>query len=784
MDPRNFLKKVRQGAKKEFSFALEIGYGVVKGAIWAIEEGRTKTFSLSEPMSWEDEGNLLQVADTALAAAIEKAGILEEEEPKKVILGLPYSWVVGEKIIPEKLKLLKKICQGLDLKPVGFVVTAEAIIKYLKVLEGVLPNAILVNVAERELEVVLLRLGKIVGVEIVSRSDNLGEDIAEGLSRIKSEEVLPARIILYDSNKGIEERKEDVLSYPWLRKEKGFNFLHLPKTETVPADFDIKAVALAGGAEVAKSKGIEVEISLGEEKPHEESVERSVEGKAEEEEEVSGRSEEAEGEEKREEEKEPLELSEEAEKKLEFGFVKGQDIASQKVQEEADILPESKENKSPILQVVKPTQLLEGDMRPKSKPPFFIFSKISNLKNRIFRFFSGFGKIFSLFGFAKRLPLVGIIIISLFLILGGALFWFWWFIPKAKITLYVKPQTLEKELKVTLDSTIQESDSQQMIIPAKVISDDVKGEEEEETTGTKTVGEKAAGEVMIYNRTSQEKRLVSGTILTGPGELKFTFNEDVRVASESAGPDYSRIPGKAKVTITAVNIGSEGNLASGTEFAIDKYSSGDLIARNEVALSGGTSREIRVVSKKDQENLVSSLLGKLRTKAVEGLEQKVSSGENLIEQSISEKVLEKNFAAEIGEEKDKFKLILVVNFKALVYQKSDLNSLVNEKIKTIISSGFEFKEEETEVSFKLDKIIDETKVLFTASFKASLWPKFDVEQIRSDLKGKNSSLGESYLAGLSNISGYEVVFVPGYLPSKLKTFPHILKNIEIELRSR
>jgi hypothetical protein len=190
-----------------------------------------------------------------------------------------------------------------------------------------------------------------------------------------------------------------------------------------------------------------------------------------------------------------------------------------------------------------------------------------------------------------------------------------------------------------------------------------------------------------------------------------------------------------------------------------------------------------VVAKSDQEELLSSLLEALRSQALKILAEKTSSEETLVEESLTETVSEESFNKNLEEEAERLKLDLSVRFKALAFQKSKLNSLVRDKIKATVSSGFEFREEESEVSFKLDKVIDEEKALFDASFRASLWPEVDVDQIRSALRGKKPELGQFYLGGLPNLAGYEVVFTPD-LPQKIKTFPKVLKNIEIEVRSR
>ncbi|MBN1263602.1 MAG: hypothetical protein JW991_04575 [Candidatus Pacebacteria bacterium] len=764
MDPRQIFERIRQTETPlEYTFAFEIAPDVVKGAIWAIDDQKAKTFSVSPPISWQN-GKLLEAADRCFSLAVEKAALSQEDEPKKVMFGLPYSWVEGDKIVSQKLSLLKNLCQSLDLKPVGFVVVAEAIVSYLETIEGLPPNAILVQIGISEAEITLLRLGKIIGRAVVGRSENLGEDVAEGLSRIKSQEVLPARMILYNGQGEIEEKKEEILTYPWLAKESSFNFLHLPKVEVVSAEFDIKAVALAGGAEIAKAKGIKAEIFTQEEKENSPSGEKAS---------FPETSEEGQRplDKDREEDSTPDEarllLKSDSLKKsdeLDFGFVKEKDITLDQVNEEKKVVSD------PARLAKKSAQKPKLAFLKRLKRPKIKLSRV-NFKN----FFSGIRR--------QRLPFLGAFLLVFFLLLGGALFWFWWFFPKAEITLFVKPQTLEKEFEIILDADAEQVDIETMTLPAKLMERDLKSEEEQDTTGTKLVGEKAGGEVMIYNRTLEEKTLKPGTVLIGPSGLEFSLSETVIVASESSGPDYVRIPGKASVRVSATAIGAESNLASGTEFEIDKYSRTDLVARNDSAFSGGSSREIKIVSEKDQEKLAALLLNRLRERAIGQLEEEISAEDSLIGESLTEEILAKSFDRQAGEEANQLRLVLEIRFKALAYQKDQLTSLVREKIKKAVSSGFEFKEEESEVDFKLEKILDKGRVVFAASFKAILWPKIDVLQIRENLRGKEPETGEFYLNSLPNLAGFEVLITPN-LPSGIKTFPRVADNIQIELKSR
>src|SRR3972149_3207039 len=50
--------------------------------------------------------------------------------------------------------------------------------------------------------------------------------------------------------------KQQLLSPPWQSPQTRLPFLHFPKIETLPTDFTIRALALAGGTEVALSLGL------------------------------------------------------------------------------------------------------------------------------------------------------------------------------------------------------------------------------------------------------------------------------------------------------------------------------------------------------------------------------------------------------------------------------------------------------------------------------------------------------------------------------------------------
>lgn len=703
MEVKQILEKIRQSKeeKQECFFALQVGPELVKSAVWAIEAGQVKILSSGGVRTWETEEELLEAVDATLSSAAENlAPFPNFKEPSKAVLSLCPSWVEENKIIPAKLQILKKIAKKLELTFTGFVVSNEAVIFQLKSTEGIPATAILVCLGKNKILVSLVNLGKVIGSALVDKSGDLGADLIEGLSRVTTEAIYPARILVYGDEEKLEEARQELVSYSW--HQAGVNFLHLPKVEVLNSDFEIKAIALAGGREMAGVKKIE------------ESPVSQPEGDL---------------------------LKEETEA---LGFVKGEDI-SKKVQ---------------------------------LKLPKFNLSWLKTVNlNFLSRFLVRTTKVFP-----QRLPLVTSLVVVALLIFGGILITLFWFLPKAELILFVKPELLEKDFTVKLDPELKIADSENLVLPAEKIEVVLEREKTGGTSGTKLVGESAKGEVTVYNGTSQEKTFLSGTIIRSSSGIEFTFDDDVAVASQS-GTAAEPTPGKATVTVTALKIGAEGNLAPETNFAIANYSQSDYVAKNNSSFSGGTSREVQVVDKKDQEKLVSELIVELEKEAKKELVAKVAADKKLIEDSLTSQVVGKTFGQEVGEEATEVKLALQVKFSALSFSETDFRSLIEEEIQAAVPDGFEYNPKESEIAFDLDKVTEDGKALFLAHFKAKLIPALDLDQIKKNLVGKHVVIGQTYLNNLPNVDSFEAKIKPR-LPGGLATFPRMTKNIKIEKRLR
>ena len=97
------------------------------------------------------------------------------------------------------------------------------------------------------------------------------------------------------------------------------------------------------------------------------------------------------------------------------------------------------------------------------------------------------------------------LVVLVLIILGAAVFALYWYLPKAEVVLLIEPKVLEEEFEVKLNSTLVAVDKDELILPAQEVTVTLEESETRTTTGTKLTGEKAKGEVTVFNGTSEEK---------------------------------------------------------------------------------------------------------------------------------------------------------------------------------------------------------------------------------------------------------------------------------------
>jgi hypothetical protein len=717
MNLKDFLSNREHPPELYWSLVLEAGW--VQAGIWHIKESAAEVISTSPPAAWETEDELTEAADAALSSATAKLPE-DYQEPNKTVFGVPSAWVKGGEISGDYLGKIKKLCTDLSLNPVGFVVLPEAIAHLYKSEEGSPLSAIVLGLGKGFLEITVFKLGNLIGTSQISRSVSLIEDVTEGLSRFEGSAPLPSRFIVYDG-KGAElaEAKDALMQEAWIDAPK-IKFLHVPKVETLLSDRKVLATSLAGANEIGQVLQITSKEATGQEKDLENVV--------------------------------PVEKGLAPE---ELGFMVGEDITQNQ----------------------KPTEIPKPVERNPVQPGQTIRQKISP-------HYQSFGVgVKSLFhGFAGRISIkpprmgnkpfafFGILLVALMILAG----FFWWFYPKAKVTIYVTPKDFSQEVNIGF-STDGQSDTGNGIIPAKLLSADVSGDKTKSATGSRLVGDKAKGSVQVQNGTAFPIALAAGTILVSSTNLKFDLDNS---ASVSAALSPSS-PGTAALSVTADSIGAEYNLAKDEVFKIGNYPKAEVDAAAIADFSGGSSQQISAVSKDDQLTLETQLKDELSQNAKNQLLAKVDSSQIFVDDLAGLDVATENFDHKVGDQADNLKLNLTLTATTVAADKSKLLEFARGVLKDKIPSGFVLRDSQISFKFTFDSKQDQN-INYKVEISANFLPLVNTDDIIKKIAGRMPLVAQDYLTSVPGFSRADVTLNPR-LPGFFGTLPHLDKNITIEI---
>lgn len=338
------------------------------------------------------------------------------------------------------------------------------------------------------------------------------------------------------------------------------------------------------------------------------------------------------------------------------------------------------------------------------------------------------------------------------------------------LSVVIETKQIEFDADLTVDASAAQTDPQNNILKAELRSREITDTAQGITTGVKEIGDKATGQVTIYNRTTVGARTFkAGTVIKLDDKVQFVLDSDVTVPAGTSETEYV---GKASVKVTATNIGAASNLDKGVELVVGTFDKASFVAKTDDVFTGGSSRNIQVVSQIDQKKLSDTLYAQLKTRALETFTQTADPNENII-LSDQVKIKSKLFSDEVGKEVKSFTLTMVVETTAIVYTNQDLALFATQKLAEQIPSGAQLQPERTLIEVNTQEVISDTKTKVGAKIISSIIPAFDGQQIAKVLAGKNLEEARRFLDAQTSISTYTLRVKPA-LSAKL--FNHLPQN--------
>jgi molybdopterin converting factor small subunit len=762
MDLPNLFSKQTSESKNLFITLLLTDQSVQSG-LWYVADQKIIISNQSNVRYFgNDEERLIQIDE-----ALQDLG-QESEETDEVLLGLEPNWVNEQGILAARKQELKKITDDLSLNAVGFVLTTEALFQYFVQQNNYLSTVIL-YVGAKFIELILARQGKQVASLSVGRSDDIVLDLKEALARLEQDansqgKKLPSSLLLASAvvdQEKLQNYQQQLLEVDWQQE---LQFVQTPVIEIFNSEKLLKVVTREGGRAIAQANQLV---------PQDETAEKAQSENANTTETKDKMSSFGVPVASEQESNQPPSLPQ---KKSSLNFQASTQGGTTAVPETAAAVPASrkimeKNSKFKIFGRVFGSKFNKksSSQQPSLQPKTFRPQKrrVSAKSNKI-----------------KLIALIGVV--AGFLV--SAVIGYFYLKQNYQAQVFVQPATVtvNKELTIKLDPNIQETDTENLVLKASVVTKEVYGSDSLATTGVKLVGEKAQGEVVLLNKTNEEKTFEAGTELSHE-DLKFTLDDDVTVPAATieenpSGDGETKKYGQATAAITAVEIGADSNLTQDTTLSIAQFSQDTYAAKLEEDLTGGSSREIRVVAEEDRQELLTTLRQRLLKQAKDEFETESGNGQYITPTNNYE-IVKQEYSAEVGDEVEQLSLDLSLSVQGITYTMDDLKLLGAVVLQSEVPEGYRLLDQQPEI---LSQPAEETEtadqVMLEIQLSSQAVADLNSEEIQQSISGMLMTEAQTSLVSDGKIFQAEIKLSPQIAYWFFKTLPSDQERIELRLQ--
>ncbi|MFA5749911.1 MAG: hypothetical protein WC895_01675 [Candidatus Shapirobacteria bacterium] len=638
--------------------------------------------------NWDinSEESLIKATDESLSEAALNANIVEDQEPELAAFVVPPFWVASDgKISAPKLKLIKSICKELHLRPSGFLSEDESIVENANQVDGFPASFILIHLSSHEFYSSLVYLGH-VKERIRKNFDGEfnGQILESSLLEFNSESALPPQIIIF----GMADEKTltTLKNFPWVGKKNIETFLHFPEIKLYS---DIDIINIFTKVITSQIRSNFDQSTVDDDSPIEptETVEKNEESLVQE------------------------AILEETDAEA-FGFSSNPPLLIE------PNLPEP--NLDPFVPEILPPPVVKN--LPKINFSLDFLKKIKLPKFKLNNF------------------------IWIVLMILPFLFFIPFFFAKSQITLFVTPYQFNKSLPVTLKVDADSNQISQSIIPVEKQSFEIKATATISTTGQKTIGDKAKGEIIIYNKIDKAQNIPKGSILTDSSGKKFELTTVVSVASSSSNLDQGVITlGQTKTVIMATDIGSEFNINKDSQLRFKDFSDTLLIAKADANFTGGSKEQISAVSDKDKSDMQIKINQEIDKNIQDKINNDLKDISGIIKETIQSKKNTLELNREVGEQADE----LIGNVVASVTVFTVSNDVKTKLINQFLLSEPNFSDvslstNDFSLLFKID-VIDSQKATGILTLNGLSLPKIDLTKLKKSLTGKTTTKAETII---------------------------------------
>jgi hypothetical protein len=362
-------------------------------------------------------------------------------------------------------------------------------------------------------------------------------------------------------------------------------------------------------------------------------------------------------------------------------------------------------------------------------------------------------------------------VLILIFTLGLALWWF--FQPKAVVTVFPKFQELEFRAPVRIGNVFKDEDILKGEIPARILVKEDSVPVQSITTGKKVVGfTPATGKVFLINSTNQPVVIPRGTAMIGRDGSRFLTNQDVLVPQKSvkmeSGIEVASVYGKAEVEVTAEKKGVSGNHPAKSITRIEGKYQRYLKVTNPSPTVNGTDKKVAVVTLEDIKKGEAEARRQMDLVGQETVTAWIGEQYLHLPDLVKLEVLKVSFNQNIGAESDILQTRLDYRITILAPAWSEINKYLAKQLDRNLPPYFQATSHKVELLSAKVIAAGSNSAQLELEGKGKIRGVLDPNKIKNLIKGKSLEDAKTVLLAQNEIEGAKISIsgdgsrLPGY----------------------
>ncbi|MFH1401867.1 MAG: hypothetical protein ABIG40_02805 [Parcubacteria group bacterium] len=377
--------------------------------------------------------------------------------------------------------------------------------------------------------------------------------------------------------------------------------------------------------------------------------------------------------------------------------------------------------------------------------------------------------------FSKKIITISVFLLVVFVLVSNFV------LNRAEIKIWPEVEISDLSEKVLASTAETSVDPQKKIIPAKIFTEEKTFSQEFSATGKTQEGQKASGQIRVYNNYSDvPQTLIKNTrFISAEGKL---FRTIEKIIVPGGTYDKGKLqPGFIDADVVADQMGESYNIGPST-FSIPgfvgtpKYTA--FYGKSSAAMSGGFLGEAPQVAKEDLDKAKKTLSDKATQEGKIFIKNTVPDGFVLLDEAIYSEITETTSSLPAGSKAQTFTYYVKVKLEAITFEKSVLESLSKEIILSNISPDKKIQEESMSIVYNFDSSDIKTgKLVLNASFSSKIYSDLDKKSLTQTLAGESLTKAREVLTAQSEIAKVQIKSWPFWT----NTIPKDLQKIDVRL---